>query len=316
MAFIGSRGRFSANHVYAVVQSQRRWAVAAGPQLDIIDNVCKHRQAIMVWDQQPYTDTVTCPVHGWTYRDQQLQGEPSSWFAQPPCLARKTPWQTHGLVFSEDPDIDFAAIPQPELWRPDQYVYHNTTDTELNYDWRLFMEAVLDSYHIPYVHAGLAGFCDLNSYQQHTGRGWAFQSTDLPLKWPQTSSVDYQAWQQHIAAHYPGRWQRASIWLTLWPNILVEYYPGTCLVGSIWPAGENRSRLIIDHCYEEDLVAFDPRFIELEQKRYWESAREDDDVSERIQAGRSDLAACWTHPRESQITDFYANRSYWRFLDF
>jgi choline monooxygenase len=316
MAFIGPTAIYQKNKIYAIDQTEKKWALSYTDKFELIKNICKHRQAIIVKDEQDYFDTLSCPLHGWSYNSGKLIGEPAGFFDTEQCLEKKEVYDHDGLLFTQDPQIDFSSIPMKDIWHPSKYVYTNTTVMNLPYKWEYFIEAVLDSYHISYMHPGLSNFCDINSYFQQTGNGWAFQTTNLYSKFKKNPSEIYTNWQDHIQQNYSGRWTVASIWLVIFPNIMIEYYPGTCLVSSVWPNGDNACKFILHHYYEDDIVAFDPEFIKLEQARYMESAIEDDDLSIRIQQGRTSLSECYTHPLESQIKDFYEQTQYHHFIKF
>jgi choline monooxygenase len=314
MAFIGPKAALEQNKIYPLEQFEKKWAVYNTDHIGLIENVCKHRQAIILKEQQDYQNILTCKLHGWTYENGQLLGEPASFFQERKCLEKRSTWEFNGLVFTEDPNIELDKIPMQDVWNPNNYTYHSTTTFECNYRWEYFIEALLDSYHIKYVHPGLSNFCDIDSYQQQSGKGWAFQTTNLHSPAKKNPSPLYAKWEEHIEKNYPGRWEFASVWLVLFPNVMIECYPGTCLVSSVWPDGENKCKWILHHYYEDDIVAFDPEFIELEKERFKESATEDDDLSERVQAGRHNLDECYTHPLESQIKDFYEQVEYHRLM--
>lgn len=315
MAFIGSSGKFLKNKIYPLAQTNQKISLVHSDKFFLIDNICKHRQAIILKEEKDYFGIVTCPLHGWTYDNGILIGEPASFFSESKCLDKKSVFEYNGLLFSEDPMIDWESIPHSNLWNPKNYVYTNTIITDCNYDYEYFMEAVLDSYHLAYVHPGLSSFCDISSYQQESGKGYAFQITKLHQPFLNNASTNYQKFQDHIAKNYPNRWNTASIWLVLYPNLIIDYYPGTCVVYSVWPTA-NGCRVVLDFHYEDDIAAFDPEFITLQQACFDESQLEDDELSIRIQSGRTNVDECYTHPLESQIDHFYKHKEYQRFIKF
>lgn len=316
MAFIGPKTLYQKNKIYPLEQFKNRLALVTTETPRLVENVCKHRQAIMISEPVDYRGTISCPLHGWTY-DQSgvLIGEPSGFFKEQKCLNSSQPWEKYGLLFSEDPQIDWDSIPMKELWNPENYVYSNTVIMECEYDFNFFIEAVLDSYHIPYVHPGLSHFCDVSTYKQQTGKGFAFQTTNLFTPFLKNPSPIYSKFQEHIEKNYPDRWNIASIWLVLFPNIIIDYYPGTCIVYSIWPS-EKGCKVILHYHYEDDIVAFDPEFIQLQQACFNESQDEDDILSIKYQQGRTDLSTCYTHPLETQIDDFYEQKEFMKFVNF
>ena len=77
-------------------------------EIELLSNVCRHRQAIML-NGRGTAENIVCPLHRWTYDlDGQLLGAPH--FADNPCLnlgkSRLQNWQ--GLLF-ESSGRDVAA---------------------------------------------------------------------------------------------------------------------------------------------------------------------------------------------------------------
>ncbi len=314
MAYVGLCSSFADHTVYPLEQFNNRWVLIPNKIPYIMENICKHRQAIIVDKPTDFFGSISCPLHGWTYNTNgELLGEPADFFEEKKCLRTKELYEKFGLLWSENPQIDWDAIPMRELWNPQNYVYHNSVVMQNTYNIDYYLEAVLDSYHIPYVHPGLSNFCDVSTYQQITGTGFAFQSTKLHAQFKSNPSENYQKFQQHIEQNYANRWQMASIWLVLFPNLIIDHYPGTCIVYSIWPT-DTGCYTKLDFLYEDDIAAFDPEFIRLQQACFNESQDEDDILSLRYQKGRTNLAECYTHPMESQINDYYAQNFYQKFM--
>jgi choline monooxygenase len=271
----------------------------------LTDNVCVHRQAIMVHGEQDYHSTLTCPLHKWTYdKDGTLLGEPAGFYSKAPCLKVTRPFEWNGLLWDSAPDIDLSAVPYHDYLNPKNYVFHSAHVEDYDFSWEIFVEIVLDSYHVNAVHPGLSNFVDMSSYTQFSGDGFAYQSTKLTRDLLHNPSKNFSAWQNYILKYYPGRFEFASMWLVLYPNVMIEYYPGTCIVGIIYPTSTG-CRFIYEFYYEDDIIAFDPEFIRLEQASYNEACAEDEEVCRRIQLGRHNLSQCYTHPLEGQIEHWY-----------
>ena len=82
--------------------------------IELISNICRHRQAIML-NGRGNNANIVCPIHRWTYDLKgQLLGEPH--FADNPCLhLRRSPltnWR--GLLFDGQRNVerDLAGIPR------------------------------------------------------------------------------------------------------------------------------------------------------------------------------------------------------------
>ena len=138
---------------YALPQEDEgRALVRTDKGVELVSNVCRHRQAIMLKGRGSLNDTqkgsaagnIVCPLHRWTYRpDGQLLGAPH--FAHDPCLNLNNyalrEW--NGLLF-EDNGRDIAADlagmgPRAELdfsgFALDRVELH-----ECKYNWKTFIE--------------------------------------------------------------------------------------------------------------------------------------------------------------------------------
>ena len=147
---------------YALPQEQEgRALVRNAGGVDLISNVCRHRQAIML-NGRGNTNAIVCPLHRWTYDLQgTLLGAPH--FDEDPCLnLRNYPVQGwKGLLFEHNgrdvvgdlsrlgpaADLDFSG-----------YVYDRAVLHECDYNWKSFIEVYLEDYHVGPFHPGLGQF--------------------------------------------------------------------------------------------------------------------------------------------------------------
>lgn len=130
-------------------------------------NVCRHRGMRLVEGTQPQDKpSVVCPYHGWTYK---LNGEfrhmlhPESFDACPagardlaalPCEER------HGLVWvvptvggTLDLDQYLGALnAEMPFFELDEHVVFRTIEAEYPANWKLIVDAFLESYHIRVLH--------------------------------------------------------------------------------------------------------------------------------------------------------------------
>jgi choline monooxygenase len=103
---------------YALPQEgQGRALVRTTNGVELISNVCRHRQAVMLRGRGHTQNNIVCPLHRWTYDLQgQLIGAPH--FEQDPCLNLKNyPVQNwNGLIFEAQGGgqvtTDLAAMAQ------------------------------------------------------------------------------------------------------------------------------------------------------------------------------------------------------------
>src|SRR5919198_2468277 len=92
--------------------------------VELLSNVCRHRQAIML-EGRGNVPNIVCPLHRWTYDLKgQLLGAPH--FPQMPCAKlHSTPLTSwNGLLFAgpRDPRRDLARITTREDWDFSGYV--------------------------------------------------------------------------------------------------------------------------------------------------------------------------------------------------
>jgi choline monooxygenase len=158
----------AAGDYYALPQEgEGRALVRTASGVELISNVCRHRQAVMLKGRGSLHQSakgsaggnIVCPLHRWTYAPGgQLLGAPH--FAHDPCLNlnnyKLREW--NGLLF-EDNGRDIAADlagmgPRADLdftgYALDRVELH-----ECNYNWKTFIEVYLEDYHVGPFHPGL-----------------------------------------------------------------------------------------------------------------------------------------------------------------
>jgi phenylpropionate dioxygenase-like ring-hydroxylating dioxygenase large terminal subunit len=70
---------------------------------------------------------------------------------------------------------------------------------------------------------------------------------------------------------------------------MVEWYPGVLCISTLQPLGPNKTRNIVEFYYPEEIALFEREFIEAERAAYMETCIEDDEIAERMDAGRKAL---------------------------
>ncbi|HPU18984.1 MAG TPA: RHO alpha subunit C-terminal catalytic domain-containing protein, partial [Alicycliphilus sp.] len=79
--------------------------------------------------------------------------------------------------------------------------------------------------------------------------------------------------------------------LTYYPHIMVEWYPHVLTVSTLYPMGVDKTMNMVEFYYPEEIAAFEREFVEAQQAAYMETAIEDDEIGERMDAGRRALLA-------------------------
>jgi phenylpropionate dioxygenase-like ring-hydroxylating dioxygenase large terminal subunit len=72
---------------------------------------------------------------------------------------------------------------------------------------------------------------------------------------------------------------------------MVEWYPHVLVISTLIPKATDRTLNVVEYYYPEDIALFEPEFVAAEQAAYRETAKEDDEIAERMDAGRNALFA-------------------------
>jgi phenylpropionate dioxygenase-like ring-hydroxylating dioxygenase large terminal subunit len=87
---------------------------------------------------------------------------------------------------------------------------------------------------------------------------------------------------------------------------MVEWYPHVLVVSTLVPKAVDKTMNVVEFYYPEDIALFEPEFVAAEQAAYMETAFEDDEIAERMDAGRKALFAQGrneTGPYQSPMED-------------
>src|SRR5690606_25679821 len=132
--------------------------------VELLANVCRHRQAIML-NGRGNTGNIVCPLHRWTYNLRgELLGAPQ--FPEQPCasLARNALQNWRGLLFDGPRDIaaDLRAVGLEDTIDFDGYLLGHVEVHECHYNWKTFLGVYLEDDHAGPFHPGLGKFvsCD------------------------------------------------------------------------------------------------------------------------------------------------------------
>lgn len=289
---------------YALPQESEGRALVRGAQgrVELVSNVCRHRQAVMLKGRGNLQaqgkghagGNIVCPIHRWTYSSSgELLGAPH--FAHDPCLNLNNyqlrEW--NGLLF-EDNGRDIAADlagmgPQHDL-SFDGYVLDHVELHECNYNWKTFIEVYLEDYHVGPFHPGLGNFVTCDDLRWEFAREYSVQTVGVAPTFGKPGSDVYRKWHEVLLKYQGGKLpERGAIWLTYYPHIMVEWYPHVLTVSTLHPIGVDRTLNMVEFYYPEEIVAFEREFVEAQRAAYMETCIEDDEIAERMDAGRKAL---------------------------
>jgi len=269
--------------------------------LQVVSNVCRHRQAVMLRGRGNTGRHIVCPLHRWTYDlGGQLVGAPH--FADDPCraLANYPVKAWNGMLFdsAEAADRNVAAElarigPSADLDFTG-YVFDSVKLHECDYNWKTFIEVYLEDYHVAPFHPGLGQFVTCEDLRWEFGPHHSVQTVGPKNELAKPGSPAYRKWHDAVLAYREGRFadpvpRHGAIWLTYYPATMVEWYPHVLVVSTLVPKGPQKTLNVVEFYYPEDIHAFEREFVEAEQAAYWETCTEDDEIALRMDAGRRAL---------------------------
>ncbi len=309
---------------YALPQEQEgRALVRNSGGIELISNVCRHRQALMLKGRDslihPATahgrqvasagGNIVCPLHRWTYSGGHSNGQPfqagtligAPHFDHDPCLNLKNyPLQEwNGLLFEHngrDVAADLAGMGPRAALDFDGFVLDRVVMHECNYNWKTFIEVYLEDYHVGPFHPGLGKFVSCDDLRWQFADNYSVQTVGAAAQLARAASAAgspvYERWQKALLAYRNGvAPQQGAIWLTYYPHIMVEWYPHVLTVSTLHPMGPNKTLNMVEFYYPEEIAAFEREFVEAQQAAYNETCLEDDEIGERMDAGRAALYA-------------------------
>ena len=294
--------------------------------VELVSNVCRHRQAIMLKGQGRTQDHIVCPLHRWTYDlHGRLIGAPH--FEADPCLnLRNYPLQNwHGLLFDSNGRgaegrlagrsvvEDLSRLGPAAQLDFTGYVRDRTVMHECDYNWKTFIEVYLEDYHVGPFHPGLGQFVSCEDLAWEFGRHHSVQTVGLNKALAKAGSPAYQRWHQEVLKFSNGRLpQQGAIWLTYYPSVMVEWYPHVLVVSTLFPRGPRKTLNMVEFFYPEEIAAFERGFVDAQQAAYMETCVEDDEIALRMDAGRQALmqrgdddAGPYQSPMEDGMQQFH-----------
>ena len=287
-------------------------------EVSLISNICRHRQAVIL-KESGNTQHIVCPLHRWTYDlNGQLLGAPH--FEKNPCLhlhkISLLNWQ--GLLFEKvkssrnildelnklgcKHDFDFTS-----------YQLDSVNVEHYYFNWKTFIEAYLEDYHVGPFHPGLNQFVDCDDLSWDFGEHFSAQTVGYKPPTDHNLSPTYQAWQTAVT-NYHGNTppKHGAIWFVYYPFLMIEWYPQVLVVSHLIPTGVDTCSNVVEFYYPEDIALFEREYVKAQQAAYHETAIEDTEICQRMHDGRKGLFAQglneygpYQHPLESGLEHFH-----------
>ncbi len=272
--------------------------------VELISNVCRHRQAVMLKGRGSLQSegkghaagNIVCPLHRWTYSPKgDLLGAPH--FKHDPCLNlnnyKLREW--NGLLFEDngrDIAADLAGLGPRQALSFEGFALDHVELHECNYNWKTFIEVYLEDYHVGPFHPGLGQFVTCDDLRWEFGREYSVQTVGVAGKLGTPGSPVYERWHRELLRYREGQMpSHGAIWLTYYPHIMVEWYPHVLTVSTLHPISVDKTLNMVEFYYPEEIVAFEREFVEAQRAAYMETCIEDDEIAERMDAGRKALLA-------------------------
>ncbi len=295
---------------HALPQEKEGRALVRTPQgVELVSNICRHRQAVMLNGRGNLGENrkghagghIVCPLHRWTYSGGQssqlgsLLGAPH--FSQDPCLdlKRYALREWNGMLFEDngrDIEADLAGMGPRSALNFDGMVLDHVELHECNYNWKTFIEVYLEDYHVEPFHPGLGNFVTCSDLRWEFKPEYSVQTVGVQNLLSKSGSPVYQRWHQQLMQYREGQLpEHGAIWLTYYPHIMVEWYPHVLTVSTLHPISVDKTLNMVEFYYPEEISAFEREFVEAQRAAYMETCIEDDEIAERMDAGRKALLA-------------------------
>jgi choline monooxygenase len=199
----------------------------------------------------------------------------------------------NGLLFEDngrDVASDLRQLAVAHDLNFDGYVLDKVQVHECNYNWKSFIEVYLEDYHVGPFHPGLGQFVSCHDLAWQWGAEYSVQTVGVNNALAKSGSKVYQRWHDAVLSYGKGTLpKQGAIWLTYYPTLMVEWYPHVLVVSNLYPVGPQKTLNVVEFYYPEEIAAFEREFIEAQQAAYMETCIEDDEIAERMDAGRKAL---------------------------
>ncbi len=275
--------------------------------IELISNVCRHRQALMLSGQAGSVGgaannqgnlsasggNIVCPLHRWTYNNcGELLGAPQ--FVSKPCmnLERFRLRDCHGLLFEgpRDPASDMASLFSRPEFNFGDYALDHVELHHCNYNWKTFIEVYLEDYHVGPFHPGLGQFVTCDDLTWEFDDWYSLQRVGVNSALAQPGSAVYKQWHDQVLSYGEGKAPDfGAIWVTYFPTHMIELYPHVLVLSTLYPKGPQETLNVVEFYYPEEIAAFEREFVQAQRAAYMETAIEDDEIAERMDAGRRAL---------------------------
>jgi choline monooxygenase len=284
-----------------------------------VSNVCRHRQARML-EGCGTAKRIVCPVHNWAY-DGRGRQVAAPHFGENPCLDLETRELTewNGLLFAgpRDPRRDLEPLEDMFAIDADEYVLDRLDIEEYPINWKAIIEVFVEDYHIGAVHPGFRAFVDSGHVRDGGDSmfGKRFFMERVRARWPlgTAGSANFAEYQRLLLDIDGGREPEfGAIWLCHFPNQLIEVYPHAFVVSTYESLAPECTRVCSEYYFRREVYEQRKDFVEVAIAVFAEVSAEDQEVSDRLHAGRralyrrgDDHSGPYQQPMEQGLAHFH-----------
>src|SRR5690606_19412405 len=137
---------------------------------------------------------------------------------------------------------------------------------------------------------GLGHFVTCDDLRWEFSDWYSAQYVGINQAFSQPGSDIYRKWHERLL-DYRGDQEPdlGAIRVTNFPSHIIEVYPHVLVLSTLHPIGPQETLNVVEFYYPEEIAAFEREFVEAQQAAYMETAIEDDEIAERMDAGRRAL---------------------------
>lgn len=283
--------------------------IIIGKELDqCFLNVCPHKHSRLYKSSCDIEKRIVCPIHRWSF-DQNGTFIVGRGFepGEDKNLIKSSAYSWQGFIMSGDdswlPSINDTLKEDLRRFQGNNHVIWKRETLVSNYDWKIFYEIYLDLYHVRSCHPSLRSVIDVNDFQYAFGDGWCCQYAYLN-EIQSAATPKTQTWLD--ACKELGLLDDSFklLWLAIYPNVMLESYPGCNVISQVYPHSSGKHTNTVEFYFDKDILKRNPNFAQITYDFWTETAVEDEEISEWMQIGRSNLVKIknkmpeFNHPTE------------------
>lgn len=253
-------------------------------------NVCRHHAAVVAVGAG-CSQSLVCPYHGWTYGlDGRLLRAPElgavkDFDREKFGLVPMNVGEWCGLVFismSKSPrplaaDLTEVAKRLQEMQVGSlQFVARRKYTMQCN--WKVYVDNYLDGgYHVSYLHKGLAGQLDLDSYKTEIFERYSIQSGA-------GATANADSADSKTGGDFSERIGDKVLYAWLYPNLMINRYGPMMDTNWVIPRGNAQTDVIFDYYFTPE-TARDTDFVDKSLAASDVVQQEDVEICESVQKG-------------------------------